>query len=700
MEKRKFIFTLIFIFFLSLFLYSQTDLSDEIKEIETFIKNQMEVEKVPGIALGIMKGDFTWAKGFGFSDLENKIPMKEISSFRLASVTKPMTATAILQLSEKGKINLDDEVQKYVPYFPRKNYPVIIRYLLGHLGGIPHYKSYDELHIKTPKDTKEAIEIFVNYDLVAEPGTVYHYSSYGYNLLGAVIEGASKTSYGKYMEENIWKPLEMKNTCMDSQDEIIPNRVKGYRILEGEIKNSEFVDMSSRFAGGGTRSTVIDLLKFVKGLREGKITSKESLEKMFTSMITKGGEITNYGYGWFVRPLNGHFFVYHTGSQQETRTFLGYLPKKDIAVSFACNLEGINPSLYGLRVIQIILDEPLNINPYTGDPIDAIVLQGMTLVFNYGMSYFERYGKALTESKKEMEDSFSFFRKITDRDLIAKNPVRARREILDGVHPKAGQPFQKLGSFMAYKLKNKFGEKRIEHYYKYGAIAFFSDYINLEREDGSLPPEYKFKEDFEKKVKSWEADWLRTLNDYTRTLFIGAFSEPEELKKNLRKNLYGAKIYPDFSFQIWESVRRLYLNGRYEKAIELAKLSKELYPESSISSVSLANAYIASGNLQSARAFYKEAFEAKIHKEAVENNAIISYAEDFASFKMFDKGIDLINLILDLSLSKSPLNEEIGKLLLRKAKDYFDKAVKEDPMNESARKLLKKIKEMEREIDF
>ncbi len=700
MEKRSFIFTLIFIFLLSLFLYSQTDLSDEIKEIETFIKNQMEVDKVPGIALGIMKGDFTWAKGFGFSDLENKIPMKEISSFRLASVTKPMTATAILQLSEKGKINLDDEVQKYVPYFPRKNYPVIIRYLLGHLGGIPHYRSYDELHIKTTKDTKEAIEIFANYDLVAEPGTVYHYSSYGYNLLGAVIEGASKTSYGKYMEENIWKPLGMNNTCMDSPDEIIPNRVKGYRVLEGEIKNSEFVDMSSRFAGGGTRSTVIDLLKFVKGLREGKAISKESLEKMFTSMITKRGEITNYGYGWFVRPLNGHFFVYHTGSQQETRTFLGYLPKKDIAVSFACNLEGINPSLYGLRVIQIILDEPLNINPYTGDPVDTIILQGMTLVFNYGMSYFERYGKAFTENKKEMEDSFSFFKKITDRELIAKNPVGTRREILDGVHPKAGQPFQKLGSFMAYKLKNKFGEKRIEHYYKYGTIAFFSDYINLEREDGSLPPEYKFKEDFEKKVKNWEADWLRTLNDYTRTLFIGAFSEPEELKKNLRKNFSGAKIYPDFSLQLWESVRRLYLNGRYEKAIELAKLSKELYPESSISSVSLANAYIASGDLQSARAFYKEAFQAKIHKEAVENNAIISYAEDFASFKMFNKGIDLMNLILDLSLSKSPFNEEIGKLLLRKAKDYFDKAVKEDPTNESARKFLKKIKEMEREIDF
>jgi len=700
MVKRRFIPILFFLFFLFISLYPQTNLSDQIKDVEAFIKNQMEVEKIPGIALGIMKGEFIWAKGFGFSDLENKIPMKENSSFRLASVTKPMTATAILQLAEKGKINLNDEVQKYVPYFPRKNYPVIIRYLLGHLGGITHYKSYDELHIKLPKDTREAIEIFANYDLVAEPGTVYHYSSYGYNLLGAVIEGASKTSYGKYMEENIWKPLGMTNTCMDSQEEIIPNRVKGYRIVEGEIKNSEFVDMSSRFAGGGTRSTVVDLLKFVKGLKDGKIISKGALEKMFTSMTTKEGEITNYGYGWFVRPLNGHFFVYHTGSQQETRTFLGYLPEKDIVVSFACNLEGVNPSLYGLRVIQIILGEPVNINPYTGDPFDDLILNSMTLVFNYGMSYFERYGKALTENKKEMEDSFSFFKKVTDREFISKNPAKARKELLEGIHPKVGEPFQKLGSFMAQKLKNRFGEKGFDYYHKNGAITFFSDYINLEREEGSFPPEYKFSKEFENKVKSWEPDWLKTLNDSTRTLFIGAFSEPEGFKKNLWKNFSGAKIYPDFSSQIWEAVRILYLNGKYDKAIEMAKISKELYPQSSLSLVSLANAYLASGDLKSAKSLYEEAFKAKVHREAVESSAIIRYAEDFANFKMIDKGIDLINLILDLSNSRSELNEEIGKLLIGKAKNYFERALKEDPTNESARKLLKKIKDMEREMDF
>ena len=115
--------------------------------------------------------------------------------YRLASVTNPMTATAILQLVEQGKIDLDADVQKYVPYFPKKNYPVTVRNLLGHLGGISHYKDYSvEGHFKKAKNTKESLAVFMDWNLVAEPGTRFNYTSYEYNLLGAVIEGASGMS--------------------------------------------------------------------------------------------------------------------------------------------------------------------------------------------------------------------------------------------------------------------------------------------------------------------------------------------------------------------------------------------------------------------------------------------------------------------------------------------------------------------------
>ena len=272
--------------------------ANKIKIFEEFVQKQMAIDNIPGLSIGFIKDDFMWAKGFGYADLENKIPATEKSAYRLASNTKSMTAVAILQLVEKGKIDLDAEVQTYVPYFPKKQWPVTVRQLLGHLGGISHYKNYDlEGHIKEPKDTRESLDIFDDFDLVAEPGTKYNYSSYGYNLLGAVIEGAAKQSYGDFLRENLWNPLGMTDTHMDDPYQIIPNRVKGYQLIDGEVRNSEFVDISSRFAAGGTRSTVVDLLKYARGLNEGKVLSKESLDLMFTTMTTKDEHFVDYGMG-------------------------------------------------------------------------------------------------------------------------------------------------------------------------------------------------------------------------------------------------------------------------------------------------------------------------------------------------------------------------------------------------------------------
>ena len=170
-------------------------------------------------------------------------------------------------------------MQTYVPYFPKKQWPVTVRQVLGHLGGISHYKNpANELHIKDHRSTREAIALFENFDLVAEPGTRYSYSSYGYNLLGAIVEAASGMSFGDYMRENIWQPLGMTSTRMDDPLDVIPNRVRGYQLLDGKVKNSEFIDISSRFAAGGTRSTIPDLLKFAKGMMDGNLLKTDTHE--------------------------------------------------------------------------------------------------------------------------------------------------------------------------------------------------------------------------------------------------------------------------------------------------------------------------------------------------------------------------------------------------------------------------------------
>jgi CubicO group peptidase (beta-lactamase class C family) len=158
----------------------------QLHDFEAFAEQQLASTPMPGFSVAVMKDDFVWSRGFGFADLENHVPATAESSYRLASVTKPMTAVAVLKLAEEGRIDLDAEVQKYVPSFPRKQWPVTVRQLLAHLGGISHYRDLAaESHFREPKNTAESLAVFRDFDLVAEPGTRFSYSSYGYVLLGA-----------------------------------------------------------------------------------------------------------------------------------------------------------------------------------------------------------------------------------------------------------------------------------------------------------------------------------------------------------------------------------------------------------------------------------------------------------------------------------------------------------------------------------
>ena len=682
--------TLMLVFLAFFYLGRARNLEDRIHEYENFVEKQMKVDRVPGLSVAFMKGDYLWAKGFGYSDLENRVLASEVSSYRLASITKTMTAVAILQLMEKGKLKLDDEARKYVPYFPEKKWPVTIRDLLGHLAGISHYRSYPELHIKTHKDTREAIAIFSEFNLVAKPGTEFHYSSYGYNLLGAVVEGASKMPYGKYMKENIWEPLGMKNTCMDSPDEVIPHRVRGYRIVEGKLKNSEFVDMSSRFAAGGTRSTVVDLLKFIRGIRDGKVLKPETVEKMFTSMVTSEGYLTDYGMGWMLKPRDGHFIIYHSGAQAETRTLLVYIPSEDLAVAFGCNLENANPYLYGFRLVQVLLEEPWGLGAYTGDEKTDLVYYALEDSFNYGLSYFERYKKPLTEDPEELKKAFSYFSNYASPSFVSKNYRVASEKIKKGRHPIAGKAFIKVGSFVAWKLSKAYGGERMDFYHRNGAIPFFEDYLKLCNSQRELCGGLTLSSELEKLIKKWGKDWKRTLNDDTRTLFIGAFSDFSKQGKVLKRIFSGASIYPDFTGQLTEATKKLYLNGD-RRSLIAAELSLQLYPDSARALSSLANAYVAFGEIEKAMELYRKAMKAKTHKSAVSPGAIFSYIFDFYDAGNLKAALGLAKIATKLYPSEAKFYRAIGDIYLKRARKYYQRSLEVDPNYEYPWKMLKKL---------
>ncbi len=561
--------------------------AEEIKLFDEFAAKQMALDKTPGLTIGFMHGDFEWVKGYGYSDLENKVPAKAESAYRLASVSKSMTAVAIMQLVEKGKINLDAEVQTYVPYFPKKQWPVTVRQVLGHLGGISHYKNpANELHIKEHKTTREAIAIFEGFDLIAEPGTRYSYSSYGYNLLGAIVEAASGISFGDYMRQNVWAPAGMTDTRMDDPSEVIPNRVRGYQLINGKVRNSEFINISSRFGGGGTRSTVPDLLKYARATIAGKFLSPAGMAEMATSMATREGRLTNYGMGWETTPYLGRYMLVHSGGQQETTTLLYLVPSQNLALAVAINYESANPGAYLDRLFQLFTGSPRNVAIYASDKTKSALAEAINASFNYGLAYFDRMQKPLTSDEKELAEAFAYFNATVGADFNA-NGTEALKKVRAGVHPAAKEAFTKVGSYMASQLKDKRPAAQLSSYSTNGGFTFFQDYIALANAEKSIPASLRFSEALVPLANEMARDWSKANSDYVRSLWLMPDADLNVVARNLRGSFAGSNIYPNLVEPLFGLLRQAALARNYARALEVGNLSYELYPETATASFGL-----------------------------------------------------------------------------------------------------------------
>lgn len=672
--------------------------SDAITAFGKFVERQMALDKVPGLSIGFMKDDFIWSKGFGYSDLENMTPAKPENSYRLASVTKTLTAIAVLQLVEAGKIDLDAEVQTYVPYFPKKKWPVTVRLLLGHLGGISHYKNYNlEGHIKVHKNTKEALAIFQDFDLVAKPGTRFHYSSYGYNLLGAVIEDASGQSYGQYIKKHIFEPLGMENSRMDDPVELIPNRIRGYRLINGEIKNSEYVDVSSRFAGGGTRSTVVDLLKYAKGIIEGKLLKKETWNQMFSSIATSGGFFTGYGMGWRVSPWKGHFQVNHSGSQPETRTYLLIFPTEKFAIAMASNREGLDLMPYIRRLAELLLDEDIDSATYVQYKEGQIIHDACFRIFSYGMSRFDWFGRHAANGEKDLAKAFSYFNQHVSKKALKNKFIDTKKKIDAGIHPASNQAFTKVGTFIAFALNEALGKERLKSYYKTGPLSFFSDYIKISNNWNSDKRKYKFKKNFTKLISSWEKDWSTVYTDYVRSLFITINTDFDELGSKLGQTFSGAEVYPDFSRNMARVAQYFLEKDELEKSFKILNLNVDLYPNSPAPLSSLAGAYLWTGNAKSARSLFRKAFAMNPAHSSVSLNEFYNLAKRLSTAKKMKGLFALAEITTELFPKNARLYKIMADMYLQsgqkeKAIDYYKKALTINPKYKEAREKLEKLK--------
>jgi len=308
--------------------------------ITRWVEKLQEGHNISGLQLAVKKQDkIVYSNAFGYADRINRIKATPTTQFRIASVSKTMTSAGLMKLVSQGKIDLDESVHVYVPSFPQKKYPITIRQLLSHLGGIRDYYGIsweDELFIQEHyKSSTEALSIFEEDSLVVKPGAKFVYSSFGYILLGAVIESVTGQSYIEYMHNEVWKPLNMNLTYSDVADSAMVNKSKFY-FLSGE--ESTPYDLSYKYSSGGLVSSAEDLVNFSSSLVNEKLFDKPLLNQMFKTQITTKGEPIGYGLGWYVGEDNYDKKVwYHAGETPEASSMLLIYPELGIVIALLSN---------------------------------------------------------------------------------------------------------------------------------------------------------------------------------------------------------------------------------------------------------------------------------------------------------------------------------------------------------------------------
>ena len=332
-------------------------------QIEKAASSFMAASSVPGISVAVVQdGELAWSQGFGMADLENFVPATSSTLFRLASISKTITATAIMQLSERGKLELDAEVQKYCPAFPRKEWPITTRELLGHLGGVRHYSPDGKGDI--PEDSakhfpsmEEALKLFANDPLIAKPGTKFNYSTYGYTVLGCVLEGAASEKYVDFVKENIFEPAGMAETQADDSFAVIQRRSRWYhKDTAGVVRNAGVLDSSYKIPGGGLISSADDMARFEIAVMSDKLLKPATREAMWTPQKAADGSQNGYGLGWGTQKKYGLHLVEHTGSQQGTSTSFILVPERRAGIVVLANMDGVNAAALSTEILKIALD--------------------------------------------------------------------------------------------------------------------------------------------------------------------------------------------------------------------------------------------------------------------------------------------------------------------------------------------------------
>ena len=371
---------------------------DAVEEGRSIARSLLAEEKLPGLSLAVaVEGEVVWAEGFGWADLENQTPVTPATLFRIGGVSKILTAAAVGLLSERARLDLDAPVQRYVPSFPEKEWPISTRQLMAHTAGIRHHRGEEEIFRKAScADDAERLAIFAGDPLRFRPGTEYFYSTYGWVLVGAVVASAANEPYLDFMQREILTPLGMESTLPDIAGQTEPGSAHFYfprMMLDPRygLEDAPTVDLSCILPAGGFLSTPSDLVRFGSAMMGDALLDPATVEELQTPVRLASGESAGQALGWVVRrvpmgadgtptpivgqglgdavrrvPLSATTVGGHVSGGT---TSLMTVPEHRIAIAVATNVSGAeNVSLLSARLADAFIRQLLSISNHRQSP--------------------------------------------------------------------------------------------------------------------------------------------------------------------------------------------------------------------------------------------------------------------------------------------------------------------------------------------
>jgi CubicO group peptidase (beta-lactamase class C family) len=339
-----------------------TDWTGTVEQVRQIVRADVADMNLPGLSVAVAAGgSLVWAEGFGWADVENRVKATPETRFYLGSASKMLTSGAVGLLVEKGQLKLDDEIQTYVPSFPKKPWPVTVRRLMSHTAGVRRDAGDEEPMRVRCKDTLEALPRFANKDLLFEPGTAYRYSNYGWILVSGAVEAAAKDQFPRFMRQQLFEPLGMNDSRSEavtgSSDQTVYYFPRFAADTRYGTQGPEMLDFSCFSGASALLSTPSDMVRFITALNSGKILQPATVQELQTSQRLRSGEETGYGLGWDLETV--------TLGGQETR-MIGYdgelrdgqissfmiFPDRDLIVAVMSNISFADTTSIAMKIAE------------------------------------------------------------------------------------------------------------------------------------------------------------------------------------------------------------------------------------------------------------------------------------------------------------------------------------------------------------